>query len=99
QAHQTWRQAGQGETLRSLAQAGDVVLYTTSSCPYCRRARLWLNEHQVSWRECNVELSAACMATYQGQGAPGVPLVSVRGHWQLGFRAEDLIRVLQTTQP
>ena len=91
-----WRQERQAEAVRVVAQPGQITMYTTNTCPYCAQARVWLNGHDVPWRECNIDQDAACRANFEAQGAPGVPLLHVNGHWQLGFDAQWLALALQT---
>lgn len=79
--------------------ASDITLYTTSTCIYCAKAHAWLTQHDISWRECNVEQDAACMKTYDDHGAPGTPLVSVNGQWRLGFDPEWIGQVLAQAKP
>lgn len=33
---------------------GELVLYCNNWCPGCRRARIWLDKHQIAYREINV---------------------------------------------
>jgi glutaredoxin len=80
-----WQEARAVRTLQAQAHRGSITLYTTSDCPYCARARAWLNAHGIPWAECNVELDQACKQTYESHGAPGVPLVRANGQWRLGF--------------
>lgn len=94
-----WQARGTGEQARALAQEGDIVMYTTSSCPYCAKAKSWLATHQVTWRECNVDTSLTCMQQFQARGAPGVPLMAVQGQWRLGFDSSWLVSALQTDKP
>lgn len=99
QAWTWWRHERQGETVKALAQPGQITMYTTTTCPYCAKAKVWLNGHGIPWRECNIDLHANCRMAFEAQGAPGVPLLHVRGHWQLGFDPRWLTRVLQTEGP
>lgn len=96
QAWTWWRHERQGEAVKTLAQPDQITMYTTTTCPYCAKAKVWLNGHGVPWRECNIDLDASCRATFEAQGAPGVPLLQVKGHWQLGFDPVWLTRALQT---
>jgi len=98
---QWWQDQRQADELTQVLRQQsvhpqDVVMYTTSTCPYCAKARTWLNDKQVPFTECNVEQSAACLAQYELQGSPGVPLMRVRNQWHLGFDARWLVLALQT---
>lgn len=95
-----WQDQRQADELKRVlsqqaVQAKDVVMYTTSTCPYCAKARTWLKSNQVPFSECNVEQSAACLAQYELQGPPGVPLMKVRDQWHLGFDPAWLVLALQ----
>jgi len=95
QAWQWWRDEQAARLIQRHATPADITLYTTSTCPYCAKARAWLREHGIAWRECNVEQDADCMARYTAQGAPGVPLVHAKGQWHLGFDPAWLGQVLE----
>lgn len=97
QALSWWQDQRFAEAVRLGSQRHELVVYSTDTCPYCARARAWLDANGARWRECNVERDAACQRSYQDQGAPGVPLVQVRSQsgappgppsaslWHLGF--------------
>ena len=100
QALQWWQAQRQSQALAQVLQqhpvkAGDVLMYTTSSCPYCAQARDWLGRNHVPFTECNIELQAHCQAEFERQGSPGVPLMQVRGLWNLGFDAQWVTLALQ----
>jgi len=87
-----WQDHRFAKAVREGSQRHEVVVYSTDSCPYCARARAWLNAQGARWRECNVEHDAVCQQAYQAQGAPGVPLMRVgpqrpapEALWNLGF--------------
>lgn len=80
-----WQDRRFAEAVRLGSQRHELVVYSTDTCPYCAKARAWLDAHGARWRECNVEHDTACQQAYQAQGAPGVPLVRVGELWQLGF--------------
>lgn len=91
-----WRDEQLASATREHSQRVDITLYTTSTCPYCARAMAWLQRHSVRWRECNVETDAACLRTFNAQGAPGVPLVQAGERWHLGFDPRWLAEALAT---
>jgi|SRR3989344_511406 glutaredoxin len=89
-----WQDARAAAAIRAHSQHVDITLYTTSTCPYCAKATAWLKQHEVRWRECNVETDASCQRTYAEQGSPGVPLVRAGERWNLGFHVPWLAEAL-----
>lgn len=90
-----WRQERLADAVQDSARAGDIIMYTTTDCPYCAAAREWLDARRVPWRECNIDTDQACLAAFRNKGAPGVPLLNARGQWRLGFDPQWLSKVLQ----
>jgi glutaredoxin len=85
----SWWQQRQDDALaaRLAAQArpGDIRLISSTTCIFCTRARQWLQAGGVPFAECFIERDADCAERYRALGAPGTPLVLVRGQAQLGF--------------
>lgn len=94
QAWSWWRQTQATQTVQAQARAGDILMLTTTDCPYCAKARAWFKQHAVPWQECNIEQHDACRRLFDAQGAPGVPLLNVRGQWRLGFDADWMATTL-----
>ncbi len=65
--------------------APDIVMYATSTCPYCRQARDYLRARGLAWRERDIEASAAARAEWQARGGVGTPLLVVDGTAIAGF--------------
>jgi glutaredoxin len=75
---------------REVMRAGDVVMFTTSNCPYCVKAKAWLRAHQVRFRELDVEQSARNRALFKEAGGRGVPHTVVkRGGREIALRGFD----------
>lgn len=90
------RQAdAQAEQLRALARPGDILMLSSETCVFCKRAHAWLSEQQVPFRECLVERDGACMAEYQARGARGTPTFVVRDHTVIGFDRPRIVELLQ----
>lgn len=96
QAWSQWREHRDIDAVRATAGAQDIVMFTTNDCPYCAKARAWFKANEVPWRECNIERNAMCKQVFDARGAPGVPLLHVRGQWQLGFNPAQLAEALAT---
>jgi len=77
------------------ARAGDIIMFSSTTCAYCEQARQWLTAHQVPFSECFIERDAACAARYRATGAAGTPTLLVRGQRQLGFNPQLLAQALE----
>lgn len=66
------------------AAASPVVMYTTSWCPYCARARQLFESKGVPWTEIDIEATAGARAEMQQRsGRTSVPQIFV-GERHLG---------------
>lgn len=79
----------------SRGEAPKIVMYATSWCPYCRRARKLLNSLDVEWVEKDIEKdreAAREFAAKAGRGA-GVPVIDFDGTLLRGFSQEKIRRL------
>lgn len=87
---------GEIATLASTVRSGDVLMYTTTQCPYCAQARSWLNQYGFTFSECDTEVREDCAREYQALGATGVPYLIVKGHHMKdGFDSDEFIAALR----
>ncbi|MEW5738197.1 MAG: glutaredoxin domain-containing protein [Myxococcota bacterium] len=74
-----------------IPASSDVVLYATSWCGYCRKAREYFNKKGVKYVERDIEKDEgaaqelAAKASAAGVRPQGVPVIDVRGKLILGF--------------
>jgi glutaredoxin len=74
----------------------DVVLYTTSWCPYCRKARDYLRSRGIDFIEYDIEKDKeAAVRKRQLDGRGGVPFAIINGRSISGFSASAYERALQ----
>ncbi len=75
---------------------GQVLLYTTSWCPHCTRARDHLRQRGVSFTERDVERDRAALEEMLKKtgGSRGVPVIDVRGTILRGFSPQSVDRAL-----
>ena len=69
-----------------------VIMYMTSWCPYCNKARTYLHSLNVNLIEFNIERDKSKreeMLTKSG-GATGVPLIDVEGMIIRGYNPEAM---------
>lgn len=58
----------------------DVLLYTTSWCPFCHRARALLREKGVQWNELDIEEDPVHrQAMTEASGRSSVPQIFING--------------------
>ena len=74
----------------------DVVLYTTSWCPYCRKARDYLRSRGIDFVEYDIEKDKeAATRKRQLDNRGGVPFAIINGRSISGFSASAYDRALQ----
>jgi glutaredoxin 3 len=82
-------------TVRPAQRAHRVVVFTTPSCPWCNRAKSYLRERHVSFREVDVSRNAsAARDLVRKTGQMGVPVVEIDGRPIVGFDQPQIDRLL-----
>jgi glutaredoxin len=80
----------------AIAGALVVVMYTTSWCPVCKRAKTWLNGSGVAYEERDIESSmeyAREMKRINPRGS--VPTIDVDGDVMIGFSENKMASMLE----
>ena len=68
-----------------------VVLFSTSTCSWCRRAKRYFKEHGVPFKEINVERDQqATRDIARKTGQTGVPVIKIGSAWIVGFDKEKI---------
>lgn len=78
----------------AVTGSGDVVLYATSWCGYCRKTRELFKERGVSYKEYDIEKSEEGMKRYEALGGNGVPVIDVRGTVIHGYDEDRILTAL-----
>jgi mycoredoxin len=68
----------------------NVVLFSTSTCPYCRDERAYLDAHNVRYKDFVVDTSVDAQKRFDSVGGGGVPLLFVGNRRIRGFQ-EDVL--------
>ncbi len=72
-----------------------VVVYTTSTCPYCTKVKQYLTKHGIKFTEIDVASNpVAAQEMVRKSGQRGVPQTEVGGHMIIGFDTQKLSRTL-----
>jgi glutaredoxin len=71
-----------------------VVMYATTWCPYCAKARGYFARKGIAYVEYDIEKSAAVNAEFKRLGGRGVPLILVGTQKMSGFSEQGLEALL-----
>ncbi|NLY09470.1 MAG: glutaredoxin family protein [Tissierellia bacterium] len=72
----------------------NIVVYTSSTCPYCTMAKDYLNQKNVEFVEKNVQIDAEARNELMAKGHSGVPVIVIGDEEIVGFdraRIDQLI--------
>ena len=77
-----------------------VVMYVTDWCPYCKKARDFLNAQGVSLSEYNIERdrNAADEMVRKTGGRKGVPVIDIEGIIVRGFSPKQIADAIKQRQ-
>ena len=68
-----------------------AILFSTTTCSWCRRAKKYFNENKIPFREINVERDAqAARDIARKTGQTGVPVIKIGSKWIIGFDKEKI---------
>jgi glutaredoxin 3 len=72
-----------------------VVLLSTSTCSWCRRAKRYFREQRVPVKEFNLERDPeAARDVVRKTGQTGVPVIKTGNRWIVGFDKERIKKEL-----
>lgn len=72
-----------------------VILFSTSTCSWCRRAKKYFRENRIPFKEINVERDEATARDIQRKtGQMGVPVIKIGSKWIVGFDKPAIEREL-----
>lgn len=71
-----------------------VRMFMTQSCPYCKKAKAFLQQRGIPYDELDIEASGRAKAEYDRLGGKGVPVILVGKQRMDGFDAQRMERML-----
>lgn len=69
----------------AVFSANNVVLYSTSWCGICKRAKAYFNKNNIDFTEYDIEKSSSARNEFNRYGGRGVPLILVGNTKMHGF--------------
>lgn len=70
-----------------------VVIYTTSTCGYCKKAKAYFEEKGIQYKEMNIEEDGIAQRQYKKLGGKGVPVILVGDKRMNGFSEEGFEKI------
>ena len=72
-----------------------VVLFSTPTCSWCRRAKRYFRERRIPFKEINIERNPdAARDIVSKTGQTGVPVIKIGSSWIVGFDRERIDKEL-----
>lgn len=78
----------QDVTARDIDSNCDIIMFTTESCPYCKKAKTYLASQGASWCERDIEWSEEDAQLFKELGGKGTPLTIIGSSIIGGFQNE-----------
>jgi len=73
-----------------------VTVYSTSWCPWCARAKDFLKQNKIAFRDVNVENDPkAAQEMAEKSGQMGVPVIDIDGTIIIGFNEPEIRKALK----
>jgi Glutaredoxin and related proteins len=82
----------------SAAHNGKVVLYATTWCGYCKKARELFKANNIEYFEYDVEKSSEGREQFDRLGGKGVPLIVIDGKVLKGYDPEKIIMLAKNSK-
>lgn len=80
----------------SIFDAGrKVVMYSTSWCKYCKKARKYFTENDIDFAEYDIEKNSKARRQYDRLGVSGVPVILVGKKQMRGFSVGGFRKIYQ----
>lgn len=75
--------------------ADNVKIYSTPTCPYCKMAKQFLTENNITFEDVDVAANqAAAQEVVAKSGQMGVPVIEIDGKIVVGFDKGKLKELL-----
>ncbi len=76
-----------------------VILYTGTNCPWCVKAKEFLDENKIKYEERDVSEEKYKTELIDKSGQMGIPVIDFNGEIIVGFDVEALEKAQKTTKP
>ncbi len=72
-----------------------VTVYSTPTCPWCHKAKEWLAEHKIAFKDVNVAVDEKARShMIEASGQMGVPVIEIDSQIIIGFNEAKMKKAL-----
>jgi mycoredoxin len=80
-----------GDYSAIYAEGGkSVVIFTSSTCPFCKQARALLSGERIDYRDYVIDQSSDSKLKYESLGVNGVPVLFIGGRRIIGYDEKSI---------
>ena len=73
-----------------------IIIYTTTSCPYCRMAKDYFARKKIKYKEIDVASDKkAAQEMIKKSGQMGVPVIDINGKIIVGYDRHEIEQALR----
>ena len=73
-----------------------VKIYTTHTCPWCKKTEEFLKQNKITYSEIDVSSDQkAAQEMVKKSGQTGVPVLGIGGKIIVGFSPEEIVHALK----
>jgi glutaredoxin 3 len=83
-------------SIEVLLKMAEIIVYSTSTCPYCVMAKKFFSDKKLEFEEVNVGLNQEkAREMIKKSGQMGVPVIDIAGEIIIGFDKPKMEAVLK----
>jgi len=71
-----------------------IIIFTSSSCPWCDRVKQYLREKKFRFRDVNVERDCEATRELERRNIRGVPVILINNQPIVGFNKAKIDKLL-----
>jgi glutaredoxin 3 len=76
---------------------GNITVYSTPTCPWCKKVKEWLKEKKIEFKDIDVsENEDARNVMVEKSGQMGVPVIDANGTVIVGFDVDKLEKAIKS---
>lgn len=82
--------------IKKTAKKSGVIVYSTPTCPWCKKAKEFLQKHKVDFKDFDVSAdSKARDEMIKKSDQMGVPVLDIRGNIVVGYDIDKIMQALK----